>query len=207
MELGQIDAQIMKAAEDRFFSEFISGDLNPQTFQNYLILEHNFVQSAARLTGLACYLAPSMNELRDHASALIDLAYDQNTFFEVSNENNTDDEQTDVPEKTSTNDLENLAARIARTYDYPQIVAFFFATEYFYLHWCSLIDAFNIESPERKKWIQMHQSEKFETRVRELRRMVDRCIDVDAISASEVLGIMSETIEAERSFHDLAYIV
>lgn len=195
---------IQRAGHCKFIRQVRTGSLSRDAAWNYVVLEAQFINEATRLIGAAVANAPDDRSLAEHSRAVIDLVEDQRPYLEnvakIIGPADGRIDSVDVPDHS----LAGLASRIRYSGDYGYIVTLCFATEVFYLWWCTGALETLVDNTYLSEWVRMHTTVAFRRRVDFLSSEVDR-LDVGEYSDYRLSALFEETIEAEVEFHDAVY--
>lgn len=195
---------IYDACSIRFIREIRNDGLGRAAYLRYLFFEANFVSDAARLLGAAVVSAPDEQSLVAHGKALYDLVHNQRRYFSSAFEELGQPLKPSAAAVRKAGHLREIALRLHDKSNYLLIMVFCFATEYFYLRWCSEISSHTDLSGHVGRWVGMHTTSSFQSRVEFLCNELDRQ-DVGGVEYDEMSELFGATISAEISFHDAVY--
>jgi len=194
----------------RFFREVAADTLDDTVFQRYLRVEYGFVDCAARVLGYAVAKAPSFTERRKLALGLHGLVTDQQDYFMAAfaRAGMPAALRSAVPPDALSQPLHDLFLGTAQTEGYEEILACILGAEWMYLTWCQTAH----KTPSRigviADWVALHAAGAFADHVSWVRSELDaRGPDLNAQRQSRLATLFRETLGAEMSFHDAAYIL
>ncbi|WP_243716706.1 TenA family protein [Actinomadura sp. KC345] len=186
----------------RFAEEVGDGTVGDQEYADYLEIEASFVETAARLHGVAIWDAPSWTAMERNARAVHALTTEQADYFRSARAAWPVQARAGVAQRAGV--LSDFALAAAREGGYPAVMTVMFAAESLYLEWCTHARELGRVSPGPvADWVALHTDERFRAGVEALAG------EVDAIPAEVpddlLVGWFTGMLEAEIAFHDAVY--
>lgn len=191
-----------RALAMRFVEEVTAGTIGDAAYADYLAIEESFVETAARLHGLAVWEAPNRTALERNARAVHALTTEQADYFRATRAAWPVRARPDAAERAGV--LSDFAVATAREGGYPAVMTVLFAAESLYSTWCTRAhDQGKIPAGAIAGWVSLHAGPEFRAGVAAL------AAEVDALPA----GIPDERLarwfagmlEAEIAFHDAVF--
>lgn len=188
----------------RFVQEVSAGTISDQAYANYLLIESEFVRTAARLHGLAAWAAPSWAAVCRNALALHALVTEQTDYFRATRA------AWPVPARLTeaaggrAGGLAEFALSAARTGGYPAVMTVLFAAETLYLTWCTRAQlAGSVPPGPPRDWVAMHAAEPFRAGVEALAEQVDEI--PPGVPDGQLDTWFGGMLDAEITFHDAVF--
>ncbi|MBO2447765.1 TenA family protein [Actinomadura barringtoniae] len=182
----------------RFVEEVRTGTIGDQVYADYLQIEAAFVETAARLHGLAVWDAPGWTAMERNAAAVHALTTEQADYFRAARAAWGCRPRPGVAAPV----LSEYALSAAREGGYPAVMTVLFAAESLYLTWCTRAHEEGTVPPGPiADWVAMHADTAFQNGVKALAAEVDGLPASDEQLAAWFTGML----EAEIAFHDAVY--
>jgi len=188
----------------RFVREVGAGTISDRAYANYLLIEADFVRTAARLHGFAAWAAPSWAAVCRNGLALHALVTEQTDYFRATRA------AWPVPARLAdgagkrAERLADFALDAARTGGYPAIMTVLFAAETLYLTWCTHAERTgSVPSGPVRNWVAMHAAEPFRAGVDALAEQVD--LIPAEVPEGQLDTWFSGMLAAEIAFHDAVF--
>ena len=191
----------------RFVRDVAADTLTAETFDRYLQIEGDFVETAIAIFGYAVAKAPDIAARRKLIGVLDALANGQIAYFERVTEARDITADPTLLNHPDVDAFRDGMLGIARDGTYPQILAAMFAAEWMYLTWSDSVAARMPRDPDLRNWIEMHISEGFRRGAHWLKNSLDR-LDAE-LSEAEKAGcsrVFGRTQRLEIAFHSAAYV-
>ncbi|MEO3825640.1 TenA family protein [Actinomadura sp. B10D3] len=186
----------------RFAEEVRTGVIGDQAYADYLAIEASFVETAARLHGLAVWDAPGRRAMERNARAVHALMTDQAAYFDAARAAWPVPARQDAARRAAV--LSEFALASAREGGYPAVVTVLFAAESLYSTWCSRARREGrVPAGPVADWVAMHADEAFRAGVDALAREVDGL--PAGIPDDRLARWFAGMLEAEIAFHDAVY--
>ncbi|TDD74285.1 hypothetical protein E1293_29675 [Actinomadura darangshiensis] len=191
-----------RAVAMRFAEEVRTGVVGDQAYADYLAIEASFVETAARLHGLAVWDAPGRLAMERNARAVHALTTEQTAYFGAAQAAWPVQARPDAARRAAI--LSQFALASAREGGYPAVMTVLFAAESLYLTWCTR--AFRegrVPPGPVADWVAMHTAKPFRDGVDALAH------EVDALPAGVPDELLTRwfagMLGAEIAFHDAVY--
>ncbi|WP_433472597.1 TenA family protein [Spirillospora sp. CA-142024] len=191
-----------RAVAMRFAEEVRTGVIGDQAYADYLAIEASFVETAARLHGLAVWDAPGRQAMERNSRAVHALTTEQAAYFDAAQAAWPVRPRPDAAGRAAI--LSEFALASAREGGYPAVMTVLFAAESLYLTWCTrAYREGRVQAGPVADWVALHADQAFRSGVDALAREVDALpADVpDELLARWFTGML----EAEIAFHDAVY--
>jgi thiaminase/transcriptional activator TenA len=192
-----------RALDLRFVHEVHAGTIGDAVYAGYLRIEEDFVDTAARLHGLAVWDAPDREALEHNAAAVHALTTEQAGYFREARA------AWPVPCELSPDALKQAgrlsvyALEAARQGGYAAVMTILFAAETLYLTWCTRTHREGTPPPGPiADWVALHARDPFRSGVDALAAQVDRLETPDQTLTTWFTGMLT----AETAFHNALYI-
>jgi thiaminase/transcriptional activator TenA len=200
--LGSCSAVLDRALDLRFIKEVHTGAISDQAYADYLLIEESFVQTAARLHGLAVWDAPDQAALEHNAAAVHALTTEQKDYFRAARAEWPVQANLSEAALARANHLSTFALASARAGGYAAVMTMLFAAETLYLTWCTRAHEEGTVRPGPiADWVALHAREPFRGGVAALAEQVDRLDTPGSEPAMWFTGML----KAETEFHDALY--
>lgn len=192
------------AAGARLITEITAGTVDPAAYARYLLIEEEFVRTAARVLGAAVWHAPDDNATAGHARALFGLVTEQRDYFARTRADWPAAAELGAQGRRQAAGLSGFVLRAAADHGYPAIVTALFAAEHLYLTWCTAAAALDAARPAAvREWVDLHARAPFTDQVAFLRAEVDA---LDAgVGDPALLEWFTGMLAEETHFHDAVY--
>ncbi|MEW2352897.1 TenA family protein [Spirillospora sp. NPDC029432] len=191
-----------QALNVRFITEVHKGEVSDETYAGYLLIEEAFVETAARLHGLAVWDAPDRDALERNSAAVHALTTEQADYFRAARAAWPVRAELGEAALARANHLSTFALETARTGGYAAVTTMLFAAETLYLTWCTRAHEEGAVRPGPiADWVALHAREPFRGGVAALAAQVDR---LDR-PGSELALWFTGMLKAEIVFHDALY--
>ena len=203
--VARCDDALRASASVRLLAELSDGSVDAGTFARYLVAEHAFVRTAARLAGYCLWQQPEWSLAVRHADAVADLVGPQEAYFAAS----LADRPVDGAAATAVLDhasvLRTTVVAALADGGYPAVIASLAAAETLYLRWCTEAAALAVERPAAvQRWIDLHTTPGFRAQVAFLHELLD---DLPApVTDAELDGWFRDMLVAEDAFHASPYV-
>ena len=198
------DPSLAAATQMRFVREVSAGTITDLAYANYLRIEEEFVQTAARLHGLAVWDAPSWSALTDSAVALHGLIGEQTEYFRAARATWPVQPQMAANQESRSQRLRNYATDAARTGGYAAVMTVLLAAESLYYTWCSQAHKDGLVAPGLiAEWVALHAAEPFHAGMRALAAAVDAL--PTEIPDTQLHRWFTGMLDAEVVFHDSVF--
>jgi len=191
-----------RALDLRFIREVHTGVIGEREYAGYLRIEEDFVETAARLHGLAVWDAPDRAALEHNAAAVHALTTEQTGYFREARAAWPVQPNLSGAALEQAGRLSGFALQAAREGGYAAVMTILFAAETLYLTWCTR--AHNEGSPPPgpiADWVALHARDPFRAGVEALAAQVDRLEPPDLTLTAWFTGML----QAEMVFHDALY--
>lgn len=206
--LTQAGADAWEAALTQSFVEDVTADaLPPAVFRRYLVLEYQFVDTAARVLGRAVHVAPGLPSRRRLASALAQLTTDQYDYFhEVARDMGVRLPASGEAVPRDAAALHDHFLEVAHRGNYGELLACMLGAEWLYATWCERVEPVRLADPRLRNWVALHTDASFTRHVEWLRQELDAVgADADEDCRQQYLTAFTGTLHTEIPFHDAAY--
>ncbi|MFI0357578.1 TenA family protein [Actinomadura sp. 9N407] len=202
-ELLESCSGVLDVALDlRFVNEVRKGAVSDQVYADYLLIEESFVETAARLHGLAVWDAPDREALERNSAAVHALTTEQADYFRTARAAWPVQANLSDTALARANHLTTFALTSARTGGYAAVMTMLFAAETLYLTWCTRAHEEGAVRPGPiADWVALHAREPFRGGVAALGEQVDRLETPRSELAHWFIGML----KAEIEFHDALY--
>ncbi|URN04735.1 TenA family protein [Actinomadura madurae] len=191
-----------RALAMRFAEEVRAGVVGDQAYADYLAIEASFVETAARLHGLAVWDAPGRQAMERNARAAHALMTDQAAYFDAARAAWPVPARPDAVRRAAI--LSEFALASAREGGYPAVVTVLFAAESLYLAWCTRARREGrVPAGPVADWVALHTDEAFRAGVDALAQEVDAL--PAGIPDDRLARWFAGMLEAEIAFHDAVY--
>lgn len=198
------DPSLAAATQMRFVRDVSAGTITALAYANYLRIEEDFVQTAARLHGLAVWDAPSWSALADSVVALHALVGEQTEYFRAARDTWPVQPQMSADQVLRSQRLRSYATDAARAGGYAAVMTVLLAAESLYYAWCSQAHKGGLVAPGLiADWVALHAAEPFHAGVRALAAAVDAL--PDEIPDAQLHGWFTGMLDAEVVFHDSVF--
>ena len=201
--LARCDEQLKASCDAPLLGAMAAGTVDPANFGHYLVIEHDFVQTTARVVGWCVWAEPVWARAAAHADAGADLVGAQDTQLAGLCEQ-WPVEAAHLPE------LRRRAAPLSATLQsclerggYPAVITCLAAAETLYLRWCTAARDLPRSRPAAVQgWIDAHTSPAFSARVCFLHSLVDAI--PEEIPDEQLDEWFTAMLTAENAFHAAA---
>lgn len=188
----------------RFACDVHHGTIGDPEYARYLEFEAEFVDTAARLHGLAAWQAPHWQAVTRNAAALHGLTTEQTEYFAAARAAWPVGAEVSETARRAASELSEYALATAEEGGYAAVTTVMFAAETLYLTWCTraLRDGTPPDGPVAD-WVELHTREPFTAGVAALGAAVD---ELPAhIPDDRLIGWFTGMLDAEIAFHDAVY--
>lgn len=199
-----------QAVNHRLFKQIMENNIKQQVFINYLVIEYQFIDTAAKALGYTIAKANTFAKRRHLANSLKGITKDQyNYFMSTFKENAVDLEEYKISSQIGeyTNDLHQHFLTTAKEDIYLEILGCMLGAEWLYATWCEKAHDTESSLPEyAESWVHMHSTGSFIEHVKWLRKEIDN--SAGKLKPKTKKGIMNNfktTLRAEIKFHDAPY--
>lgn len=193
-----------RALEMRFVTEVRTGTIGDQAYADYLAIEASFVETAARLYGLAIWDAPGWAAIQRTTEALHALTTEQADYFAAARAAWPVPARLDDDAARRAGGLSRFAMEAAGEGGRPAVMTVLFAAETLYLTWCARARSEGRVPPGPiADWVTLHTTASFRAGVEALASEVDRV--PASISDERLASWFTGTLDAEVAFHDAVY--
>ncbi len=200
--LGSCSAALDQALGLRFIKEVREGTVSDRCYADYLFIEEAFVETAARLHGLAVWDAPDREAVERNSDAVHALTTEQADYFRKARAEWPVRADLSETALARANHLSTFALETARTGGYAAVTTMLFAAETLYLTWCTRAHEQGMVRPGPiAEWVALHAREPFRGGVAALAEQVDRLDRPGPELALWFTGML----KAEIVFHDALY--
>lgn len=201
--LARCEKQLETSCSAPLLAAMAAGTVDPVTFGRYLVIEYDFVQTAARVAAWCVWAEPVWARAVAHAEAVTDLVGAQEAQLAGLR-------QLWPVEADHLPGLRRRAAPLTATLQgclrrggYPAVVTSLAAAESLYLRWCAAAsDPPRMRSAAVQGWIDAHTSPAFLTRVSFLHSLVDAI--PDEVLDAQLDEWFTAMLAAEDTFHAAA---
>lgn len=189
----------------RFASDVHDGTIGDREYARYLEFEAGFVDTAARLHGLAAWRAPHWRAVTRNAVALHGLVTEQTEYFATARAAWPVRAETSEAARRAAAALSDYALAAAEEGEYAAVTTVMFAAETLYLSWCTraLRDGTPPAGPVAD-WVELHTREPFTSGVAALGAAVDEL--PSDIADDRLTAWFTGMLDAEITFHDAVYL-
>lgn len=189
----------------RFASDVHDGTIGDREYARYLEFEAGFVDTAARLHGLAAWRAPHWRAVTRNAVALHGLVTEQTEYFATARAAWPVRAETSEAARRAAAALSDYALTAAEEGGYAAVTTVMFAAETLYLSWCTraLQDGTPPAGPVAD-WVELHTREPFTSGVAALGAAVDEL--PSDIADDRLTAWFTGMLDAEITFHDAVYL-
>jgi thiaminase/transcriptional activator TenA len=192
-----------RALAMRFVEEVTAGTIGDAGYADYLEIEAAFVETAARLHGLAVWDAPGWTAMQRNARAVHALTTEQADYFRAARAAWPVQARPDVARQAAV--LSEFALAAARDGGYPAVMTVLFAAESLYLTWCTRAhERGDVPAGAIADWVSLHADPAFRTGVDALAAAVD-ALPAD-IPDERLVRWFTGMLEAEIAFHDAVFV-
>jgi thiaminase/transcriptional activator TenA len=200
--LGACAETMERALAMRFVEEVTAGTIGDAAYADYLAIEAAFVETAARLHGLAVWDAPNRTALERNARAVHALTTEQADYFRAARAAWPVRARPDAAERAGV--LSDFAVAAAREGGYPAVMTVLFAAETLYSTWCTRAhERGKVPAGAIADWVSLHAGPEFRAGVAALAAEVDAL--PAAIPDERLAHWFTGMLEAEIAFHDAVY--
>ena len=191
-----------RALAMRFVREVTAGTISDQSYADYLEIEAAFVETAARLHGLAVWDAPGWTAMERNARALHALTTEQADYFRAARAAWPVPARPGAARRAGV--LSEFALAAAREGGFPAVMTVLFAAESLYLAWCTRAhERGDVPAGVIADWVSLHAGATFRTGVQALAAEVD-ALPAD-IDGDRLAHWFTGMLEAEIAFHDSVF--
>ncbi|WAP53644.1 TenA family protein [Streptomyces sp. S465] len=191
-----------RALRMRFVMEVTAGTIGDADYADYLEIEAAFVETAARLHGLAVWGAPNRTALERNARAVHALTTTQADYFREARAAWPVPARPDAARRGEV--LSRYALDVAREGGYPAVMTMLFAAESLYLTWCTRAhERGTVPEGAMSAWVSLHADQTFRDGVRALAAEVDAL--PDDLPQERLTRWFTGMLEAEIAFHDAVF--
>lgn len=191
----------------RFVRDVAADTLTAETFDRYLQIEGDFVETAIAIFGYAVAKAPDIAARRKLIAVLDALANEQIAYFERVTEARGITVEPALRNHPDVVAFGGGMLEIARDGSYPEILAAMFAAEWMYLTWNDAVAANMPSDPDLRHWVDMHVSDGFRQGAHWLKDSLDalgtELSEREKARCSEIFG---RAQQLEIDFHSAAYV-
>lgn len=189
----------------RFASDVHDGTIGDREYARYLEFEAGFVDTAARLHGLAAWRAPHWRAVTRNAEALHGLATEQTEYFAAARAAWPVRAEVSEAARRAASVLSDYALAAAEEGGYAAVTTVMFAAETLYLTWCTraLRDGTPPAGPVAD-WVELHTREPFTSGVAALGAAVDEL--PSDVTDDRLTAWFTAMLDAEVTFHDAVYL-
>jgi len=185
----------------KFVEDICTDALPKKVFDNYLIYEGAFVETAISIFAYCVARAPDIFCQRKLISVLEALANSQIPYFEDRLKARSIQLPKFIPIRVA--EFKDGMLEIAKKGDFIDIITAMFAAEWMYWTWCKSAATCHISDPDVKAWIDLHVEDEFANQALWLKSVIDEyCTKDDLPRLNE---IFSRVMALEIRFHDAAY--
>lgn len=187
----------------RFVEEVTAGTIGDAAYADYLAIEESFVETAARLHGLAVWDAPDRTALERNARAVHALTTEQADYFRVARAAWPVPARPDAAGRAAV--LSEFALAAAREGGYPAVMTVLFAAESLYFTWCTRAhERGDAPAGPIADWVSLHADADFRAGVQALAAQVDAL--PAGVPDEHLTRWFTGMLEAEIAFHDAVYV-
>ncbi|GLY90787.1 TenA family protein [Actinoallomurus iriomotensis] len=195
-------ATMERALGMRFVEEVTAGTIGDAAYADYLAIEESFVETAARLHGLAVWDAPDRTALERNARAVHALTTEQADYFRTARAAWPVPARPDAAGRAAV--LSEFALAAAREGGYRAVMTVLFAAESLYSTWCTRAhERGDVPAGPIADWVSLHAGAEFRAGVTALAAQVD-ALPAD-IPDEHLIRWFGGMLEAEIAFHDAVY--
>jgi thiaminase/transcriptional activator TenA len=186
----------------RFVQEVTVGTIGDVDYADYLEIEAAFVETAARLHGLAVWDAPGWTAMERNARAVHALITEQADYFRAARAAWPVRARPDAARRATV--LSQFALTSARDGGYPAVMTVLFAAESLYLTWCTRArERGDVPAGPIADWVSLHADATFRAGVDALAAEVD-ALPAD-IPDETLVRWFTGMLETEIAFHDAVF--
>ncbi|MCR3718919.1 thiaminase (transcriptional activator TenA) [Prauserella flava] len=203
--LHTCEPALERAAGMRFVRDVHDGTIGEPEYARYLEFEAGFVDTAARLHGLAVWQAPHWRAVTRNAGALHGLTTEQTEYFAAARAAWPVAAEVSDAARRAASVLSDYAVAAAEDGGYPAVTTVLFAAETLYLTWCTR--AHRDGTPPAgpiADWVALHTRDPFVSGVDALGAAVDE-LPAD-VPDDRLAAWFTGMLDAEISFHDAVYL-
>jgi thiaminase/transcriptional activator TenA len=180
-------------------AQLTDGTVAGEVFARYLVVERDFVRTAARVAGWCLWQQPEWAVAEQHAAAVADLVGPQSAYFAALAARWPVDGDLDVVLDRAAA-LRQQVERALATGGYPAVVTSLLAAETLYLRWCTAAAETPADRPDDlQEWIDLHVTAGFRAQVAFLAEVVDTL--PAPVTDDELDGWFRGMLTAEDAFH------
>jgi len=187
------------SASAPLLTQLADGTVAGEVFARYLVVERDFVRTAARVAGWCLWQQPEWALAERHAAAVADLVGPQSSYFAALAERwPVEGDLGVVLDRAAA--LRQQVERALVTGGYPAVITSLLAAETLYLRWCSAAAATPVDRPDDvQEWIDLHVTPGFRAQVAFLAEVVDTL--PAPVTDDELDGWFRAMLAAEDEFH------
>ena len=183
-------------------TQMSDGSVSGEAFARYLVVERDFVRTAARVAGWCLWQQPDWALAERHGAAVADLVGPQSAYFAELAERWPAEGDLDVVRDRAAA-LRDRVELSRATGGYPAVVTCLLAAETLYLRWCTAASAGPAAGTARpadvQAWIDLHVTPGFRAQVAFLAEVVDTL--PAPVTDAELDGWFRGMLAAEDAFH------
>lgn len=202
--VARCDDDLRRSASVRLITELTDGTVEAETFGRYLVAEHDFVRTAARLAGYCLWQQPDWPLAARHAATVADLVGPQEDYFAGLRAEWPVDDAAAAAVLADASVLRTTVTVALAEGGYPAVVASLAAAETLYLRWCTAAASASVARPAAvQRWIDLHVDPAFAAQVAFLHELLD---DLPApVTDAELDRWFRAMLVAEDAFHASPY--